>query len=485
MRLLHRSRTLLSLPFPIRATRDTKLADTDAFETESNSEDFTGTRKRGMRGEDGELARNAKLRTKSVDGKIEVDTYITGDGGRIDFIKKDWPPVTISVVEASLAEVRVKYGVPWPSLYHALDPLTDSVKLRYIVDSAFPDVSGLRDDMCDACVGGGDDDAAAAQAALYKPLRIDADVEQFCLDCVFKPVNAWRWWLYTRWVDWGEYRYYAAIRMGVTQSHLLSKAQLHDLIGSNGVEDAGEKSVDDEGTVLEYGEEEAGGLRQRPTEAAAKAGTPRRYGSCLDIGAGSGDVSVVFKEHLGLSRDEYHVTEIDSRMSKHLRKRGFTAFTVDSIDDKFAELSGRSRYDLVLCLNVLDRCFSLTRMVDECVKATAPGGTLILSLPLPLRQAQHRLGLAQENVWPPHFNRVGAWEHAAAWFARYVLERHGGSQLTLKRLARAPYLSNGPASAPVNCLDTAVYVFEKTSDPKYADSVEIDSSTPMGAPIIL
>eukprot|EP01061_Rhynchopus_euleeides_P041542 TRINITY_DN725_c0_g2_i10.p1 TRINITY_DN725_c0_g2~~TRINITY_DN725_c0_g2_i10.p1 ORF type:complete len:437 (+),score=110.73 TRINITY_DN725_c0_g2_i10:42-1352(+) len=373
---------------------------------------------------DGGMQRGVKSRTKSHTGEVEMDTYVTCDGGRIDWVKVEWPPKILRVSEASLEKVRVKHGVPWPSLYGAIDAFSGSVTLRYIIDSSHPSLASLEtDDACPTCVDPG------RNSSVIRPLRLDFSVEKFIRNSIYYPTSPWRHWLYCRLIDIGVYRYAASALLDVSRPYFLSPEQVHDLLQ----------------------EDIANGVS-----------------SVLDIGAGAGEVSQVFMDTLKPPAGGYIATELSGTLVKKLKKRGISAHLADSISPEFLEKAGRSDFDVVLCLNVVDRCFSITKMLDDCVRVTRPGGTLIVSVPLPLRQAQHRLGAAQESVWPPLYNKECAWEHAAAWFSKFILKRYGGSQLTLTRLCRAPYMASGAASAPLSVLDGAVFVFRKNPNPLYS-----------------
>ena len=379
---------------------------------------------------DGKPVPGGRVRTKSVSGEVEMDTYFTKDGGRMDFVKVEWPPKALKIKEASLEDVRVKYGMPWPSLYHAIDAFSGSVKLRYIMDSSQESLAEVMVQSCPQCIG---------ENAL-RPLRSDFETEKYIRDSIYSPVADWRYKLYCFLVDWGVYRYVASSFLGVSTPFLFSKEQISDLLSDE---------------LLE------GSIK-----------------TVLDVGAGDGAVSSTICDALKIDAKNYETTEIAPYLGKQLKKRGFTVHMSEKPPED-------RTYDLVLCLNVLDRCFSVTKMIDDCVFATKPGGTFVISVPLPLRQAQHRIGAAQENLWPPLYNKTSAWENAAAWFANHVLSRYGGSQLQLKRLTRSPYLSNGAKGAPLSVLDAGVFVFKKVDNPAYVSERRMKNVRPERPPIIV
>ena len=418
--MIRKTVTRLNLQFPVKVNRET---NEEPFTVREIGEDIKKT-------PTDEVARGAILTTKTADGSKEVDTYITQDGGRIDFIKLKWPPEKLYINTSTLEDVRVKHGVPWPSLYPALDAQRATVTLRYVIDSAFPELSGLqqKEGRCESCI--------SQNESLFKPLKTDEHTKIFITDSVYSPIPYWRYKIYCKLVDYGCYRYDAAEIMSSGKTFQFSPNNITDLMS-------------------DY-----------------KGSTE----SLLDVGAGNGSATKLWSDQL--KPTVVSATEISKRLCKALRKKGFKTHltgTIRNID----------RHDIVLCLNVLDRCYSIREMLDEVISNTNPGGRIIISLPLPLRQVQYRLGEHQELLWPPTTNKESAWEFAAAWFADYILQHHGGgSHITLKRIARLPYLSNGPAHVPLSCLDAAVFVFDKNINSDKYKSLKKSAPLRIGSPII-
>ncbi|XP_067130666.1 protein-L-histidine N-pros-methyltransferase isoform X2 [Centruroides vittatus] len=97
----------------------------------------------------------------------------------------------------------------------------------------------------------------------------------------------------------------------------------------------------------------------------------------LDLGAGDGSVTQVMASLF----DTVHVTEISSVMQRILTKKGYRILDVN----KWAEES--KKYDVVSCLNLLDRCdkpITLLNQIKSKLKPTT--GRLIIALVLPLSQ---------------------------------------------------------------------------------------------------
>jgi SAM-dependent methyltransferase len=94
----------------------------------------------------------------------------------------------------------------------------------------------------------------------------------------------------------------------------------------------------------------------------------------LDIGSGDGCVTKKFTpivEHIS-------VTEVSANMCKNLRK-------IDFIDEVYElETLPEGLFDLVACLNVLDRCNRPSDLLNDIKKRLVPvTGRFILALVLP------------------------------------------------------------------------------------------------------
>ncbi len=180
-------------------------------------------------------------------------------------------------------------------------------------------------------------------------------------------------------------------------------------------------------------------LGERSWEALVGA---HRGGRLLDVGAGSGDVTV----HARALFREIVTTETSRPMVRRLRRRGLSPRRLDLARERIEE-----RFDVVSLLNVLDRCDrprSLLRAARACL---APGGSLLLSIPLPARP---HVDLGTHTVDPdePLGGRGETWEEALADLVASTLDP---LELVPRRIARAPYVSVGRGLA---VLDAALIV---------------------------
>ena len=92
--------------------------------------------------------------------------------------------------------------------------------------------------------------------------------------------------------------------------------------------------------------------------------------SMIDIGAGDGGVTKRVAHMFG----SIFATEASYAMQLRLRSAGYTV--QDAITGE------RAQYDLVSCLNVLDRCDKPLGLLREMRDATAPGGKVLLAVVL-------------------------------------------------------------------------------------------------------
>jgi len=170
-----------------------------------------------------------------------------------------------------------------------------------------------------------------------------------------------------------------------------------------------------------------------------------------------------------------HATEVSEWLAWRLRARGIpTAVAHDPADAHALASAGLPTcgYDAVFALNVLDRVPDVDAFLAALSSLLAPGGRLVVALPLPLRHAvSHHAAInapapageaagAPRDVVPLPI-RASSWEEAAGE-ACIALERSG---LRVLRLVRAPYLSQGlsllgTANRPF-VLDDAVFVCKR------------------------
>lgn len=170
-------------------------------------------------------------------------------------------------------------------------------------------------------------------------------------------------------------------------------------------------------------------------------------GRLLDVGAGAGDVTV----HARALFDEVVTTETSRAMARRLRRRGLTCHRVDLAT---APLPDPRPFDAVSLLNVLDRCARPRSLLRAALGRLAPGGRVLVTVPLPARPHVD-VGGATVDPDEPLGGRGATFEEALADLVEATLAPAG---LEVTRLARAPYLSRGSTTARLHVLDAAVVV---------------------------
>jgi len=174
----------------------------------------------------------------------------------------------------------------------------------------------------------------------------------------------------------------------------------------------------------------------------------------LDVGAGSGKVTA----ELAPLVDRVVATELSSRMAKRLRARGVECHEVDLAE---GGLEGQ-KFELITCLNVLDRTARPRKLLRRLKELLAPGGRLVIALALPYRPFYYQ-GPATPDPLEPLACSDPKFERAVTQLIERELEPIG---FELTSLSRAPYLSFGDTKRALYQLDDAILVL---SPPRDAD----------------
>lgn len=169
----------------------------------------------------------------------------------------------------------------------------------------------------------------------------------------------------------------------------------------------------------------------------------------IDVGAGDGAVTA----QLAPLAREVLTTEASGPMAARLRQRGLACLQTPLPAAGFT-------YDLVTCLNVLDRAerpLSLLRRLRELL---TPSGVLLVGVVVPWRPAVLRRagrGAPPSEALPAAVREAASFEQSAAALAAAVFEPLG---FHVRRVSRVPYLSRGGARGVV-ALDDALFVLTR------------------------
>ncbi|CAH8872785.1 unnamed protein product [Trichobilharzia szidati] len=133
-----------------------------------------------------------------------------------------------------------------------------------------------------------------------------------------------------------------------------------------------------------------------------------KFDYLLDLGAGDGNVTMKMAPFF----NNVYVTEISPVMRWRLSKHGFTVLDVDSWDFPNKEWNTQkvpSHFDVISCLNLLDRCIAPITLLKRISRALKPiTGVLILGIVLPLKQyvetttdkrPNELLGITDSDQW--------------------------------------------------------------------------------------
>lgn len=175
-----------------------------------------------------------------------------------------------------------------------------------------------------------------------------------------------------------------------------------------------------------------------------------RHKVLMDLGAGDGKVTEVMAKYF----DKTYTTEISPVMRKILNRKGFQVLEIDKWSD------GGPAYDLISCLNVLDRCDKPLTMLDQIKRSLRPNGVVLLALVLPFSQyvevndkrADHRpsetLAIEGQTI-----------EKQLVSFNDNVLRPKG---LRVVSWAKVPYLCEGDIDLTYYWLTDVVLVLKPT-----------------------
>jgi SAM-dependent methyltransferase len=175
------------------------------------------------------------------------------------------------------------------------------------------------------------------------------------------------------------------------------------------------------------------------------------HGRLLDVGAGAGYVT----ENARGWFDAIQCTETSPALARRLRERGLSVHPHDLVD---VPLANAPAFDVISCLNVLDRTTRPISLLRALGALARPSTRLLVALPLPVRAYVLRKG-ASVSPDEPLGSVADRFEDAACELSA-LFERLG---FAIERIARLPYLSRGDHRAPMYVLDDAVWVLRKAS----------------------
>ncbi|XP_060079923.1 protein-L-histidine N-pros-methyltransferase-like [Ylistrum balloti] len=172
--------------------------------------------------------------------------------------------------------------------------------------------------------------------------------------------------------------------------------------------------------------------------------------SMIDLGAGDGMVT----EKMAKYFDTVYTTEVSFAMRWRLQGKGYRLLDIDEWGD------GSRKYDLIGCLNLLDRCDKPITILHTIKKSLTPSGQAIVAVVLPFRpyveqgSADHR---PTENI------RIEGktFEEQCKNFIESVFEPAG---FVVEKFTKLPYLCEGDMHQSFYMLQDAVFVLKLKED---------------------
>ncbi|KAL2078006.1 hypothetical protein ACEWY4_025691 [Coilia grayii] len=167
----------------------------------------------------------------------------------------------------------------------------------------------------------------------------------------------------------------------------------------------------------------------------------------LDLGAGDGGVTDVMVSHF---RDIY-VTEVSTPMKWQLQKKSYKLLEIDEWQKTDFQ------YDVISCLNLLDRCDQPLDLLRDIKLSLVPGsGRVILAAVLPF---QPYIEIGGRWVRPKQHLKIKGktWEEQVTNLSSEVFAKVG---LEVEAVTRLPYLCEGDMYKDYYFLDDAVFVLK-------------------------
>ncbi|XP_069838078.1 protein-L-histidine N-pros-methyltransferase isoform X2 [Dendropsophus ebraccatus] len=175
-----------------------------------------------------------------------------------------------------------------------------------------------------------------------------------------------------------------------------------------------------------------------------KVGPEWKSHRLLDLGAGDGEVTKVMSPHF----EEIYVTEMSQTMIWQLQKKKYRVLNIDEW-----QRTG-FQYDVISCLNLLDRCHQPVTLLKEMRSVLEPTqGRVILALVLPFHPYVENGGKWEKpseimevngSIWEEQVNSLAA-----------VFQEAG---FVVEAFTRLPYLCEGDMYNDYYVLDDAVFI---------------------------
>ncbi|XP_029383692.1 protein-L-histidine N-pros-methyltransferase isoform X2 [Echeneis naucrates] len=171
----------------------------------------------------------------------------------------------------------------------------------------------------------------------------------------------------------------------------------------------------------------------------------------LDLGAGDGGITEVMEAHFR----EVYATEVSLPMKWHLQRRNYKILGIDEWQQTDFQ------YDVISCLNLLDRCDDPLHLLQDIKRSLVPGtGRLILAAVLPF-EPYVEVGGQWQHPKEHLIVKGTTWEEQVTNLSNEVFKRMG---FELEAVTRLPYLCEGDMFHDYYVLDDAVFVLKASNN---------------------
>ncbi|XP_022080464.1 methyltransferase-like protein 9 [Acanthaster planci] len=168
----------------------------------------------------------------------------------------------------------------------------------------------------------------------------------------------------------------------------------------------------------------------------------------LDLGAGDGKVTEIMASHFR----RVSATEVSYTMQRRLRQLGYTILGLE-------QWAGH-KYDVISCLNLLDRCERPATIMKDIHRSLAPGGVTIVAMVLPFKPFVETGSNQNQPIEELHL-QGNTWEEQARSF---ILDFFTPAEFTVLAFTKLPYLCEGDTENPFYVLQDAVFVLRRSAD---------------------
>jgi hypothetical protein len=183
----------------------------------------------------------------------------------------------------------------------------------------------------------------------------------------------------------------------------------------------------------------------------------QKYGALLDVGAGCGTIPDTLRPLF----NQIITTEMSPSMATALRERGYICRQVE--DPSLDEEIMATKFDVITCFNVMDRCskpISMLRSMRKILENSGPDAILILAVVFPFSPyVEDGTGTREpEEKIDLKLGHRPSWEASVNAFKERVLDNVG---LTIRAVSKVPYVSEGDYNKDWYTITDAIFVLSQ------------------------